>query len=103
MTRGRPTLSVCDVPPSHPQVKVALLAHELLGSLVALVLRHVDAECRSVSSHADVLALASWTPDILVADLDRYEKAPEWARIDGHSLPSLGLTRRRETAAKLEA
>lgn len=91
--------------PEHPtQVKVAVLAHELLGSLVALVLRHVDAECRTASSQADVKELiTSWSPDILVADLDKYEKAPEWTRIDHTSIPCLGLTRRRETMAKLAA
>jgi two-component system KDP operon response regulator KdpE len=81
-----------------------LLAHELLGSLVALVLRHVDAECRTASSQTDVKTLlTSWSPDILVADLDKYETAPEWTRIDGTQIPCLGLTRRRETMAKLEA
>jgi two-component system KDP operon response regulator KdpE len=88
-------------------VKVALLAHDLLGGLVALVLRHVDAECRPASSQADVKALMkSWSPDILVADLDRYERSPEWAvsRVDGVAgIPCIGLTRRRETMAKLEA
>jgi DNA-binding response OmpR family regulator len=83
---------------------VVLLAHELLGGLVSLVLRHVDAECRPASSEGDVKTLiASWSPDILVADLDRYERAPEWTRIDGKRVPCLGLTRRRETLAKLEA
>ena len=86
-----------------PQVKVVLLAHELLGGLVALVLRHVDAECRPASSEAEVKGLASWSPDILIADLDKYERAPEWTRVDGHAIPCLGLTRRRDTMAKLEA
>lgn len=87
-----------------PQVKVVLLVQELLGGLVALVLRHVDAECRPVSSQAEVRKLlASWSPDILIADLDKYDRAPEWTRIDGTSIPCLGLTRRRETKAKLEA
>ena len=86
------------------QVKVVLLAHELLGGLVALVLRHIDAECRPASSESDVkAAITSWAPDILIADLDAHEKAPEWARIDGKAVPVLGLTRRRETLKKLEA
>jgi DNA-binding response OmpR family regulator len=90
--------------PRSAQVKVALLAHELLGGLVGLVLRHIDAECRPVSSHGDVNALIkTWAPDILVADLDTYEKAPEWVRTDGKAIPCLGLTRRRETMKKLEA
>jgi two-component system catabolic regulation response regulator CreB len=72
--------------------------------LVALVLRHLDAECRPASSQADVKALSTkWSPDILVADLDRYERAPEWTHLDGKRLPCLGLTRKRETLAKLEA
>lgn len=91
-------------PASAPQVKVALLAHELLGGLVALVLRHVSAECRTASSRQEVDALlATWSPDILIADLDKYEAAPEWTRIDGRTIPCLGLTRKRETMAKLRA
>ena len=87
-----------------PQVKVVLLAHELVGSLVALVLKHIDAECRTTASQADVKALlTSWAPDILVADLDRFPLAPEWTELDGKAIPCLGLTRRRDTTAKLEA
>ena len=93
--------------PRSAQVKVVLLAHELLGGLVALVLRHIDAECRPASSQAEVKTLVkSWSPDIVVADLDKYEKAPEWAttRADGRAgVPCLGLTRKRETMTKLQA
>src|SRR5579859_918045 len=89
---------------SGPQVKVVLLVQELLGGLVGLVLRHVDAECRPVSSQAAVKELLhSWSPDILIADLDKYARAPEWTRLDGTIIPCLGLTRRRETMAKLDA
>jgi DNA-binding response OmpR family regulator len=90
---------------SHgPQVKVALLVQELLGGLVGLVLRHIDAECRPVSSQVEVKELfGTWPPDILIADLDRFPAAPEWSRYDGKVLPCLGLTRRRETMAKLDA
>lgn len=94
------------MPPSSskPQVKVVLLAQQLLGGLVSVVLRHVDAECRPAASQAEVRQLlTTWSPDILIADLDKYERAPEWTRIDGTSIPCLGLTRRRETMAKLEA
>jgi len=94
-------------PQRSTQVKVALLAHELLGSLVALVLRHVDAECRPVSSEAEVKALIEeWSPDLVVADLDRFEEAPTWVvrYVDGHArTPCLGLLRRRDTQSKLEA
>ncbi len=91
-------------PTPKPQVKVALLVQQLLGGLVSVVLRHLDAECRPVASQAEVRhLLATWSPDILIADLDKFEKAPEWTRTDGSSIPCLGLTRRRETMAKLEA
>jgi DNA-binding response OmpR family regulator len=90
--------------PHGAQIKVVLAAHELLGGLVALVLRHVDAECRTASSEAEVKALVKGgSPDILIADLDKYERAPEWTRVDGTTIPCLGLMRRRETMAKLEA
>ncbi len=94
--------------PRHPtQATVALLAHELLGSLVALVLRHIDAECRPVSSEAELTSLVTeWSPDLVVADLDRYERAPEWTlrAVNRHPrTPCLGLLRRRDTQTKLEA
>lgn len=102
--RGPTLPAVVSAPARKPQVKVVLLVQELLGGLVALVLRHVDAECRPASSQAKVAELLrTWSPDILVADLDKYEKAPEWTRSDGTVVPCLGLTRRRETMAKLEA
>ncbi|MDE3194311.1 MAG: response regulator transcription factor [Chloroflexota bacterium] len=91
-------------PKRRPQVRVALLVQQLLGGLVSVVLRHVDAECRPVASQSEVRQLLStWSPDILIADLDTFEKAPEWARTDGTSIPCLGLTRRRETMTKLQA
>jgi two-component system KDP operon response regulator KdpE len=89
------------------QIKVALLAHELLGGLVELVLRHLDAECRPASSEAELKALIKgWSPDIVVADLDRFERAPEWTlrEMDGKGrVPCLGLLRKRDTQSKLEA
>lgn len=95
---------VLSAPARKPQIKVVLLVQELLGGLVALVLRHVDAECRPASSQAEVaVLLRKWSPDILIADLDKYAKAPEWTRSDGTVVPCLGLMRRRETMAKLEA
>ncbi len=93
------------VPPSPhtAQVKVALLAPELLAGLVALVLRHIDAECRPASSEADLKKLATWSPDILIADLDKYPRAPEWTRIDSVVVPCLGLMHVRQARSKLEA
>jgi DNA-binding response OmpR family regulator len=98
-----PDASPMPAAPQTTQVKVALLAQELLGGLVGLVLRHLDAECRPVASEADLRRLATWPPDILIADLDKYPKAPEWTRVDGTVIPCLGLLRRRETKSKLEA
>jgi two-component system KDP operon response regulator KdpE len=106
--RAPPTLRlVTSAEKPLPQVKVALLAHELIGALVALVLRHVDAECRPISSQAELVSLGErWSPDLVIADLDKFEHAPEWARqkMDGRlGLPCLGLLRERDTETKLDA
>lgn len=89
-------------------VKVALVCRPLLGELVTLVLRHADAECRTVAAQAEARAvIRDWSPELLIADLDHWERAPEWTRPDPATgkggIPCLGLMRRRETQAKFEA
>lgn len=83
-----------------PQVKVALLASPLLGGLVALVLRHIAAECRAISSEDEV---RRWRPDLLIADVDQQPGALERSHARGLAIPSLGLLRRRGARAKLAA
>lgn len=85
------------------QVRVALALGDLLGGLVTLVLRHIDADCRPAGSPAQLRSLIkSWSPEILLADLDGHERAPEWSA-DGLRLPCLGFTRKRDLVAKLAA
>ncbi|MGH2377463.1 MAG: response regulator transcription factor [Candidatus Limnocylindria bacterium] len=90
--------------PTKTRPRVALLSEPLIGSLVRLVLGHIDADCRLVRAPADLRKLVreGW-PEILLADLDHHERAPEWTRYDGFVIPCVGLTRRRETMFKLEA
>lgn len=84
--------------------RVALLADEPLGKLVALVLSHLDAQCEIVRSEQEFRALVHrQAPHLYIADLDRHDHAPEWGRFDGTAIPCVGLTRKREAAAKLEA
>lgn len=71
--------------------------------MIALVLRHIAAECVMVAGKAELQALIRKDPPrALLADLDRYERAPEWGRDGGH-VPCIGLTRRTEAKAKLDA
>lgn len=90
--------------PTKMPPRVALLAGPLIGNLMRLVLGHIEADCRIVSSQAELKRLIreGW-PQIVLADLDEHPHAPEWCRYDGVVLPCVGLTRRRETLAKLEA
>lgn len=92
--------------PSSPeaQIKVALLAPPLLSALVALVLRHLAAECRTASSREDpTSAIRRSKPDLVVADVDQYPNAAELSHADSKPIPVLGLLRRRDAQAKLDA
>ena len=95
------------VPPNGQpaEVRVALLLGDLLGRLAALVLRHIDAECRLVRSHEELRSLiAAWHPEVVLADIDRFEHAPEWvAGEPGTHIACIGLTRRRDISVKLAA
>lgn len=91
------------VSPAAPQVNVVLLAPPLLASLVALVLRHVAADCRMVASTGDLGAAARRPTDLVIADMDHHPDAPRASRDNGHAIPCIGLLRRRDAQAKLEA
>lgn len=91
------------VTPAAPQVNVVLLAPPLLASLVALVLRHLAADCRMVASTGDLADAVHRPTDLVIADVDQYPDAPRASREDGHAIPCIGLLRRRDAQAKLEA
>lgn len=89
-------------PKSSP--RVVLLSEPLVGDLVALVLQHLDAECRIVQTRQALRSsILQWDPQMVLADLDLHPAAPEWMRIDHKEPPCVGFTRRREAAVKLDA
>lgn len=94
------------VPPGKDaDVRVALLLRDVIGRLVQLVLRHIDAECRTAMSRDELNELISaWRPHAVLADIDAFERAPEWS-VDqrGTRIPCVGLTRKREARGKIEA
>lgn len=83
---------------------MVLLSDLLVGRLIALVLQHVDADCRIVATRQQLRsALLEWSPEVLLADLDQSPEAPEWTRVDGKEAPCVGFTRKREAQVKLDA
>jgi two-component system KDP operon response regulator KdpE len=90
--------------PAGGRPRIGVLSGPLLGNLSALVLAHLEAECRAVATRPELRSLlAAWAPELVLADLDLHPEAPEWTRVDGIEIPCIGLTRRREAVVKIEA
>lgn len=84
--------------------RVVLLSEPLVGKMIALVLQHIDAECRIVSTRQELRSsILKWDPHVVLADLDLHPAAPEWMRIDHKEPPCVGFTRRSEAPVKLDA
>lgn len=70
------------------------------------MLRHIDAECRTAAGRDELRSLCrgTWQPLAVLADVDEFAEAPEWA-VDkrGARIPCIALTRRREAQVKLDA
>lgn len=93
------------VPSANDRIRVAILVEELLARLVVLMLRHIDADCRIIGSERELRALMrESSPDVLIADLDKYDAADRWSlSARGKPVPWVGMTRTRETKVKLAA
>lgn len=84
--------------------RVVLLSEPLVGKMIALVLQHINAECRIVPTRQELRSsVLAWDPHVVLADLDLHPAAPGWMRVDGKEPPCVGFTRKREVSVKLDA